>query len=384
MMRRFKKLTESRLGYSSGGLAIACALSAIVLIAGSVAVALFLNNSSPPPESVRLTDRPPAGLSDTIKPGPTTIKINLVGDVNFSDGWGGDVAHAHNDAVAAAFSPEILASLQSADISYANHEFTLSSRGTPLNKRYTFRADPARVDYWKQLGVDVVGLANNHVYDYGEEAFFDTLDILSSHGINYVGAGYNLDEAMRPVYFDIDGYTIAFVAADRSQRSNEPRAPEAREDSPGVLFCVDESLFLAAVTHAHETADFVVAIPHWGIEESSVWEPAQQALGQKLIDAGADAVVGSHPHVLQGVEFYNGKLIAYSLGNFWFNYLTTPTAILSIEITEGVPSFRLIGALQSEQHVLGSQEISQEVMDLMRKLSPNVSIDDNGLIAALA
>ena len=377
---------------------VVCAVAAVVLVALAVPIFSLLGSSpEPSPDSLNDTTRLASDdLDDTDRapepPQPQTIQISLVGDVNLADGWGGDVAHQNNDTVAVAFSPEILEQLQTADICYANHEFTMSSRGEPLSKYYTFCADPSRVGYWEQLGVDVVGLANNHAYDYGEDAFLDTLDLLSSNDIKYVGAGTDLSEAMAPVYFTVADYTVALVAADRSQKGSEPRAQAAGQDTPGVLFCFEDELFLTAVAHAHQTADFVIAIPHWGTEESTVLEPEQIALGHKLIDAGADAVVGSHPHILQGVEYYQGKLIAYSLGNFWFNYLTTPTAILNIEITEEagaeagekirVPRFRIIGALQSEQQVLGSEEISDEVLELMRQLSPEVTIDNEGYVSA--
>jgi poly-gamma-glutamate synthesis protein (capsule biosynthesis protein) len=309
------------------------------------------------------------------------ISIDLVGDVNFADGWGTDYADAHENSVAAAFSPAILEHLTSADVFYANHEFTMSDRGAKLDKYYTFRANPSKAGYWEQLGVDVVGLANNHAYDYGEAAFLDTLNILDSASIKHIGAGKNLTEAMAPAYFDIDGYKIAFVAADRSQKGSEAKAAAAGDNTPGVLFCVDDTLFLQAVKTAAENADFVITVPHWGTEGSTVLEPVQVSLGQKLIDAGADAVIGAHPHILQGVDFYKGKFIAYSLGNFWFNWETELTAVLNIEITDGQPVFKIIPALQSNRQVTASEETTAEVIDLMRRLSPGVDISSDGKIA---
>jgi len=357
------------------GILALVAVLAVAFIALAIPLFGLLNPAqTPPQDNVQ---------ENTVDTGPTTIRISLVGDVALADGWGADIAHNSEGSVAAAFAPDILGHLQDSDISYANHEFTMSNRGEALSKYYTICANPAYAGYWRQLGVDIVGLGNNHAYDYGEEAFLDTLDILQSEGIDYVGAGRNLSEAMSPVYYVIDGYKIAFVAADRSQKGDEIRAQSAAEGTPGVLFCFDDELFLAAVARASEIADFVVAIPHWGTEMSTQLEEVQIDLSRKLIDAGADAVVGSHPHVLQGVEFYNGKLIAYSLGNFWFNDETTPTMILDIEITEGQASFRVIPALQTGQMVLASEEISADVFALMRELSPLTTIDDYGYLSAL-
>jgi poly-gamma-glutamate synthesis protein (capsule biosynthesis protein) len=334
-----------------------------------------------PDQNAKFKSSPVDSPITAVEP-PKVISIDLVGDVNFADGWGADYADSHGHSVAAAFSPELLDHLKSADIFYANHEFTMSTRGVKLNKYYTFRANPSKADYWQQLGVDVVGLANNHAYDYGEPAFLDTLDTLDSIGIKHVGAGKNLDEAMAPAIFNIDGYKVAFVAADRSQKSNEIRAAAAGKNTPGVLFCFDDALFIQAVKTARESADFVIAIPHWGTEVSTVLEPVQISLGQKLIDAGADVVVGAHPHILQGMDYYNGKLIAHSLGNFWFNTQDIPTAILNITITNGTPSYKIIPALQSGQRVATSDQIRTDVFSTMRKLSPNVEIDYSGKITS--
>jgi poly-gamma-glutamate synthesis protein (capsule biosynthesis protein) len=365
-------------------------LLAVILLAllvfGFVALSCSIRESTISSESF---DEPQLQDPEREAPGEASgeasapvISIDLVGDVNFTDGWTLDLADAHDGQVAAAFSPEILEHLISADLFYANHEFTMSSRGEALPKYYTFRADPARIAYWQQLGVDVVGLANNHAYDYGEEAFLDTLDILAGGGIRYVGAGRDLSEAMAPVYFDFDGYTVAFVAADRSQKGDEARAAEAGDGTPGVLFCFDDALFLQAVATAAENADFTIAIPHWGTENSTVLEEEQVSLAHRLIEAGADAVVGSHPHILQGMEFYQGKLIAYSLGNFWFNWETTETLVLNIEIREGEPAYTIIPALQTEQQVITSEEIAVEVIQEMRQLSPGLDITDDGRVSA--
>jgi poly-gamma-glutamate synthesis protein (capsule biosynthesis protein) len=371
------KITKTRRNKRRQGL-----LWGIIGLVISLGALVFVWYSNQPREStVSTIEQAPAPEELAVRP-VTKISLDLVGDVNFADGWGVDYANAHDNSVAAAFSPEILEHLRSADVTYANHEFTMSTRGAKLNKRYTFRADPAKVDYWQQLGVDVVGLANNHAYDYGEAAFLDTLDILDANQIKHVGAGRNLAEAMAPAYFDFAGYQVALVAADRSQKGAEVRAAVASASTPGVLFCFDDAQFLEAVQAARAKADFVIAIPHWGTESTTKLETVQISLGQKLIDAGADVVVGAHPHALQGMDFYRGKLIAYSLGNFWFNQNSDQTMILNVTITDGQPSYQMIPALQSGQQVRTSAQISAEVINTMRRLSPNVDIDDTGMIKA--
>ena len=356
---------------SFGKLALSLLLVAAVALITPVSV-LLANNQS---ETTRGEPTP----NEISEP----IRISLVGDVCLADGWGADVAHAHKGLVVAAFSRDILSHLHSSTITYANHEFTMSYRGEPLNKYYTFCASPAYIGYWEQLGVDIVGLANNHAFDYGEEAFLDTLALLDANGIRHVGAGIDLAEAMAPVCFTIDGYCVAFVAADRSQKGDEVRAQAAAANTPGVLFCFDDELFLHAVTNASLVADYVIAIPHWGTEYSTELEDVQIELAHKLIDAGADAVIGSHPHILQGIDFYNGKPIAYSLGNFWFNEDDTYTVIFDITIDNGVPSFSIVPALQSDKRVLSSPAISADVIAYLREISPNVEISEDGTIHPL-
>ncbi len=363
--------------FSPSGILFAVLL--IALVAGFVVFSFMLRSANTPEIS---SGTPATGEVNDVT--VNRISIDMVGDINLADGWAIDFAEANGGQVQAAFAPEILEHLTNADIFFANHEFTLSSRGEALNKYYTFRADPSRMTYWQQLGVDVVDLANNHAYDFGEEAFLDTLDALDANGIKRVGAGRNLSEAMAPAYFDYDGYRVAFVAADRSQKGDEVRAAEAGESTPGVLFCFDDALFIQAVAQAAENADFVIAVPHWGTEGSTTLEDVQVELAHKLIDAGADVVVGTHPHILQGMEFYQGKLIAYSLSDFWFNTETSQTLVLNIELVDGVPAYKIIPALQTEQQVITSEQVTGEVIQQMRALSPGLSIADDGTISPAA
>ena len=139
--------------------------------------------------------------------------------------------------------PKLLVMMREADVCFINNEFAYSDRGTPLeNKMYTFRASPARASMLQEMGVDIAGLANNHVYDFGAEAIEDTFDTLRGVGIDYVGAGRNLEEAMMPVYREIDGKKIAYVAASRAEKFK--MTPQATEDEAGILRCYDTELFL--------------------------------------------------------------------------------------------------------------------------------------------
>ena len=253
--------------------------------------------------------------------------LTFAGDINFDDN--SSTINYYNstpNGIVDCISPELIEIMNDADIMCLNNEFTYSTAGSPLNgKAYTFRAHPSRVDILKEMGVDIVTLANNHVFDYGETAFLDTLDTLKSADILYYGAGKNLDEAMSPVYFDIQDKTLAYVTASRAEKYK--MTPQATEDSPGILRCYDTQLFIETIEEASKHADYVIAYVHWGTEYSFELEDVQLSTGRDYLDAGADIVIGAHPHCLQGIEFYNGKPIVYSLGNLWFNNKTLDTKI---------------------------------------------------------
>ena len=310
----------------------------------------------------------------------------FAGDVNFDENYFPiqyykDCENGIKDCISA----DLIQTMQDADIMCLNNEFTYSTGGAPLeNKAYTFRADPSRVEILKELGVDLVGLANNHVYDYGKQALLDTFDTLDNAGIPYVGAGHNLEEAMKPVYMTVDGKTIAFVAASRAEKNK--MTPQATETEPGILRCYDTELFLQEIQKAKENADFVIAYVHWGTEYSYELEDVQLTTGKEYLDAGADAVIGAHPHCLQGMEYYNGKPIIYSLGNFWFNEKTLDTMLLQLHFSGDDDSqqleLKVIPAIQSECRttgVLDPQE-QERIFQFLEDISVNIEIEEDGMV----
>ena len=156
--------------------------------------------------------------------------------------------------------------MRGADITAVNNEFTISERGsTMVGKLYTLRGKPENLNLYKELGVNIVSLANNHVYDFGKIAFLDTLEHLKAAGIPYVGAGKDLEEAMKPHYYIINGRKIALVAGNRSEKYI--LTPAAGEGVPGVLRCYETTLMKKAIIEAKENADYVIAYLHWGDED---------------------------------------------------------------------------------------------------------------------
>ncbi|MFZ5644301.1 MAG: CapA family protein [Bacillota bacterium] len=206
--------------------------------------------------------------------------------------------------------------LKYADIAIANLECAVSSRGEPMpDKEYTFRATPDALKGAVNAGVDVFTLANNHVLDYGMTAFLDTMQHLEERGISYSGAGKNEDEAYSPVIINKNEKNIAVFAFSRVI----PRTDWiAGKNKPGLASGYNYKLMLEKIKMAEEMADIIIVSIHWGQELDEFPNGEEINLARRIIDAGADVVIGHHPHVLQGVEFYRDKLIAYSLGNFIF------------------------------------------------------------------
>lgn len=291
---------------------------------------------------------------------------------------------ASENGIADCISPELLAAMQEADVMCLNNEFTYSTKGTPMNgKAYTFRANPERVSVLQEMGVDIVTLANNHVYDYGKQALLDTFSTLEEAEIDYFGAGRNLEEAMEPVYVTIDEKVVAFVGASRAEKYK--MTPQATETEPGILRCYDTKLFLQSIAEADENADFVVAMVHWGTEYSFDLEEVQLKTGKEYLDAGADVIIGAHSHCLQGMEYYNGKPIVYSLGNYWFNNKTLDSMLVELHFygneEEDYLEVKVIPAIQTNAAVKwADEEEQQRIYEFLESISVNIEIDEDGIV----
>jgi poly-gamma-glutamate synthesis protein (capsule biosynthesis protein) len=213
--------------------------------------------------------------------------------------------------------------LKQAQIVSGNLEGPLTDAGAAeAAKQYVFRSPPDKVaPALARAGFNIVSLANNHTLDYGPEGMEDTRAALKQAGIRHVGAGRNDTEARQPVYMMADGVTVAFLAYSLTF----PEEFWAGPDKPGTAFGHERHV-RADVSTARQTADLVVVSFHWGQEGKTELRDYQVQLAHAAIDAGASAVLGHHPHVLQGVERYRDGVILYSLGNFAFgSYSNTAT-----------------------------------------------------------
>ncbi len=207
--------------------------------------------------------------------------------------------------------------LTSTDLRIGNLESVVSLRGERGRKIFTFRAHPVTLKLLKPY-FEVLSVANNHSGDFGKTAFLDTLEHTRKTGFMTVGGGKNLRDAHQPLIIEKQGLRIAILAYNEFM----PRSFEATSDTPGVAWSEDEQVILD-IRRAIEQqrADIVIPFMHWGWENERVASKRQRELAYKMIDAGATAVVGGHPHVTQETEIYRGKPIIYSLGNFLIDSL---------------------------------------------------------------
>jgi poly-gamma-glutamate synthesis protein (capsule biosynthesis protein) len=199
-----------------------------------------------------------------------------------------------------------------ADIRITNLECVVSTRGQANDKMYTFKAHPRVIPVLKKH-FDAVTLANNHSGDFGPDAFAQMLFLLKEAGLAQIGGGMNLKDAHTPLVFTRNGLRIAVL----SYNEFHPRSFEAGFDIPGVAWSEDQQVMedIQTARRIHR-ADLVIPIMHWGWENERTANPRQRQLAKLMIDAGADAVIGGHPHVTQDVSVYKGKPIVYSVGNF--------------------------------------------------------------------
>lgn len=311
------------------------------------------------------------------------VTLLFAGDILFDDGYAVMGALRQRGGIRACFSEETLREMEEADIFMLNNEFTYTSRGEPTpEKMFTFRAKPESAAMLLELGVDIVSLANNHAYDYGEISLLDSLTTLEGIDMPYVGAGRNLAEASENVYFHAGNQKIAFISATQIERLTPPDTKGATESSPGVFRCLTEKEIFAKIEEAKQNSDFVVVYIHWGTEKTDELDWAQPGMAQELARAGADLIIGDHPHVLQEIANVEGVPVIYSVGNYWFNSSTLNTCLVKVRVKDGqMQSFQFIPALQSNCYtqILSGAE-KNAVLDYMRAISTTVTIDAEGYV----
>ena len=224
----------------------------------------------------------------------------------------------------------VRSALSEADLAVVNLECPFTLRGEKLVKNFNFRARPELVETLTLAGIDAVSLANNHAMDYGAQGLLDTLETLDRAGIGHFGAGRDLAEARRPLIVERRGIRVALLGYFfLGDRNIEPEAVLATGSAPGVAGTYKDlegmrRMLAEDIAAAKRQADVVVPFFHWGREATQELEPYQPELAALAISAGAGLVLGSHPHVLQGVAVEQGVPVVYSLGNFVFGGNSNP------------------------------------------------------------
>lgn len=238
----------------------------------------------------------------------TTDAVRLVfaGDVVLDDS-AGELIERGGDPFA-----DFASVFATADIRIANLECVVATTGSAGDKNYTFRAHPRTLPVLKRH-FDALALANNHSGDFGRAAFAEMLGLLKGAGLGQFGGGHNLSEAHTPLIVERKGLRIALLGYSEFM----PRSFEADFDAPGIAWSEDEQV-VDDIRKARTVyrADIVIPVMHWGWENEPVANARQRQLARVMLDAGADAVIGGHPHVTQDIEHYHGKPIIYSVGNF--------------------------------------------------------------------
>ncbi len=254
----------------------------------------------------------------------------------------------------------VAAILRGADIRIGNLECVVASTGEPEDKIFTFRANPHTLALLKHH-FDAVSIANNHSGDYGRPAFAEMLGLLDQAGIARFGGGHDLAEAHKPLIIERKGLRIALLGYNEFM----PRNFEADADAPGTAWSEDEQVkddIRRARSEYH--ADLVIPIMHWGWENERVANARQRQLAHLMVEAGADAVIGGHPHVTQDVEYYRGKPIVYSVGNFLIDALDNDAQthgwIVRLELAkDGVKAWRTYAVhldAAGVPHVMGQEK----------------------------
>ena len=394
---------------------------------------------TPEPEGV-----PVPVLGTLIETREDTVNFSFIGDILFDGNYATGSTMSARGGFANCLDAGTRELMQSADVLVANNEFTYTNTTEAFpGKTYTFRARPETVQWLKDAGVDLAALANNHVFDFQEQGLLDTLDTLDAAGVPHIGAGRDIAEAKRPAYYtivrradsaqqeaeaaDVSGaesvaqdaettessaqdteaedaaqdaeegtvllregdvsMTVAVLNANQIERYENPETRGAGEELPGVFRCWDPSALYEAVREAKQNADLCIVFMHWGTEKESQPDWYQTSQAQGLAEAGADLIVGAHPHCLQSVDCVGGVPVFYSLGNFLFTSFTLDTGLLQVELSpeeKEVRNLRFVPMLQEGCTVrllsgAEKERVLQEIRDYSGQNA--ISVDEDGNIA---
>ncbi|MQA86849.1 MAG: CapA family protein [Streptosporangiales bacterium] len=303
------------------------------LLLGFVLFAAACSSTGGPADGGEQRPSKAAASSPTPTPTPRPVTIAFGGDVHFE----GQLANRLAANPRTAMGP-IASALRRADLAMVNLETAVGTRGDPAPKDFTFQAPSSAFRALKGAGVDVASMANNHGMDFGEQGLTDSLTAAKRQDFPVVGIGENAQQAYAPHLVTVNNQRIAIVGATQVLDDHLITAWTAGEDKPGLASAKKVPRLVKAVRAAGSKADTVVVFLHWGQELQSCPLPRQRSLADRLIEAGADVIVGGHAHVLQAGGFLRGRYVHYGLGNFVFysgSGETAQSGVLTLTVAGG-------------------------------------------------
>lgn len=247
---------------------------------------------------------------------PNFVTLAFAGDIMLDRGVKNSVITNFNNDYSALFekSKDLSKLFDGSDIFFANLEGTASDQGVDQKNLYSFRMDPSIVPTLKGAGISVLSVANNHIGDWGRDAYVDTLSRLKENEILYTGGGQDKKEAETPVIIEKYGLKIGYLGfSDKG-----PDYMAADDNKAGQLLASDPR-FDEIIQNASKQVDYLIVSFHFGEEYQTKHNDRQEYLAHKAVDDGAKIIIGSHPHVIEDTEIYKNAYIAYSLGNFIFD-----------------------------------------------------------------
>ena len=325
--RRARREAEERLlrrwavGAAAAAFAVVAVAVGVLALRASAAQPTHTASSRPSVTTTAVptpSATPTPSLEPTQPSGPATITVSAVGDMIFDRAVKSLIAKKGGAAPLA----DVALRLAASDVAVGNLESPLAASGSQEpSKSVTFRGAPKAIEGLKAAGFDFVSLANNHALDYGKTALADTIASLDAAGIAHAGAGPDRGSAYAPAIIVRRNARIAYLAFS----DVVPSGFAADAKRGGIATGRQLSTVTDAIKQAKTQADYVIVSFHWGVEYQDDATSQQVHDAHAVIDAGADMVTAHHPHVIQAVEMYKGKVIAYSLGDFVFDHFSRKT-----------------------------------------------------------
>jgi len=292
---------------------IASSLAALVVLGAATAGLLLRDNSSAATSPTPRATTPVASSPTTSTAPRAPITLAFAGDVHFEG-----VLRAKLDADPNIVLAPVALLLSSADLTVVNLETAITERGTPAAKTYVFRAPASALSALAGAGIDVANMANNHGLDYGPEGLTDSLAARDATGYPVIGIGHNATDAYKPFVTTIKGTKVAIIGATQVLDEALITSWTATDTQGGLASAKNVDRLVQEIRSARRGADVVVVFLHWGVEKQTCPSADQQALARALTNAGADVVVGSHSHRVEGGGRMGDAFVDYGLGNFAF------------------------------------------------------------------